>query len=473
MYKRLLIRRYLGRKLAPMFAALAVTLCAAMVIIVISVMGGFLDLMRNSAQRLTGDVTIRAGWTGFPYYEELINDLKARPQIHDATAIVRAAGMIKFGQNQVYVVPEILGIEPDSLSEVTFYRDALYWTSKHFEEVFGSQVGELDPIDMGMTFEPPGYWQLENPDLGGVVPGIELYPYNTRDDSGQYDLLRSSINSRVTLTVLPVTLEGGVLAPSVRQFVVVNEFKSGLFEIDKNRVYVPFGELQRMQKMDAAPEVDPETGLPTGGTIPGRASEIIVKGAAGFELSEVGDAVEEACKGFVQRHPEVPGLSALTWEQIHRELLTAVRNEKGLITFLFAFISLVAVVMVATTFSMIVFEKTKDIGVLRAIGASRSGVAGIFLGYGLAVGLVGALTGVTLAVLIVYNLNELQDLLDAWFGWRMWDAKTYYFDQIPEQVDPTEVVLIAVGAVLSSVGGAIIPAFLAARLDPVESLRYE
>ncbi len=483
MYKLLLIRRYLGRKIAPLFAALAVTLCTAMVIIVISVMGGFLDMMRTAARSLTGDVTIRAGWTGYPHYEQLIQELVALPQVQAATPIIRSAGMIKYGHQQVYVVPEILGVDPAGLDSVTFFSDALYWNQQHIIDKFGPEAAGADPREMAMRFEPHPVWKWDKPDIRGIVPGIEVYPYNQRDEQGKYRFGDSPVRAqaRVTLTVLPITQSGGALDPAVRRFVVVNEFKSGLYDVDARRAYVPFELLQRMLKMDAAPEVDPETGMPTGAMIPSRTSEIVAKAAGGYKIDEVDEAVSQRCRSFVSKHPDMPMLRTYTWEDIHADLLTAVQNEKGLITFLFLFISLVAVVMVATTFSMIVYEKTKDIGVLRAIGASRGGVASIFLGYGLAVGVVGALSGLILAVTIVYNLNEIQERIyqltmwwsDGQWGWRMWNPQTYYFDQIPEQVDPIEASLIVCGAIVSSVLGAVIPAILGAALDPVRALRYE
>jgi lipoprotein-releasing system permease protein len=241
--------------------------------------------------------------------------------------------------------------------------------------------------------------------------------------------------------------------------------------------------------------------------------------------------------GLEAREPVI----VMTWEEVHGQLIGAVQNEKGLITFLFAIISVVAVVMVATTFYMTVLEKTRDIGTLRAMGASRLGIALLFLGYGLAIGLVGAGAGVGLATAVVLGLNEIQHFLatslgvtgllvvatlggaaagatagtligfvrramrrwvvvlaivgglalllpaaawllldgdaapwlNATFSFQMWDPRTYFFDTIPARLNWTEVTWIGLGAVVSSVLGAVVPALVASAQDPVEALRYE
>ena len=113
MYKLLLIFKYLGRKLAPLFAALAVTLCTAMVIIVISVMGGFLELMRDATKKLTGEVTISADLSGFPYHEQLLTELRKLPQVGAATTIIRSYGLINL-HNRVKTV-EVMGIDAAGL----------------------------------------------------------------------------------------------------------------------------------------------------------------------------------------------------------------------------------------------------------------------------------------------------------------------------------------------------------------------
>ncbi len=206
--------------------------------------------------------------------------------------------------------------------------------------------------------------------------------------------------------------------------------------------------------------------------VPGRVSEVAVRGKPGVELGNLKTEVREFVDHF-STDRQIPPLSVETWMEVHATMLDAVEKEKGLLTILFAFISVVAVAMIAVIFYMIVLEKTRDIGVLRAIGASRTGIMSIFLGYGLAIGTLGAGLGLALAASVVWNLNEIQDLLFKLFGFKMWDPRIYYFDKIPSKLNPHEVTIILIAAALSGILGSMLPAYLAGRLNPVEALRYE
>ena len=494
MYKLVLILKYLRRKLAPMFAALAVTLCTAMVIIVISVMGGFLDLMRTSARKLTGDVIVHGDITGFRHYQEMIDAIEALPEADAATALISNFGLVNV--NGHVVGAEVVGIDPEKFDNVVQYRETLYWTSAHFLDMFrndaffSGQPPENQPAieadirtyeqnefrDFGMAFKPLPHGEQ----LPGCVMGIEVAPTNLRNKQGKYKLAESrTLGHQVTVTVVPLSAKGtlGAYEPARGSFVIVNESKSGLYDIDKSRAYVPFDLLQKMLKMERieSPHFDPQTGetLPGTKVTPARATDIMVRSAPGVPLSQVRDAVQRATDAVVNDHGGDRFPFVMTWEDRHGVLLSAVQNEKGLITFLFAIISVVAFVMVATTFYNIVLEKTHDIGVLRAIGGSRTGIASIFLGYGLAIGVIGAVLGFGMAWVIVFNLNEINLFLCNKFDVCMWKPQTYYFDEVPEQINAIEVIWIMIGAVVSSVGGSMIPAVVAAMTDPAQSLRHE
>jgi lipoprotein-releasing system permease protein len=122
---------------------------------------------------------------------------------------------------------------------------------------------------------------------------------------------------------------------------------------------------------------------------------------------------------------------------------------------------------------MIVVEKTRDIGILKALGAGSGGVMTIFLSYGLGLGLVGSGVGVALGLLFVHYINHIEKALTWLTGRKVFDQTIYYFPEIPTLVQPTMVFWVALGAVLIAVLASILPARRAARLRPVEALRYE
>jgi lipoprotein-releasing system permease protein len=128
---------------------------------------------------------------------------------------------------------------------------------------------------------------------------------------------------------------------------------------------------------------------------------------------------------------------------------------------------------ILATFFMIVVEKTKDIGILKSLGAPGTGIASIFMGYGVLLGAVGAGVGGVLGLLFVAYINSIADVLEFVTGQEVFDPTIYYFDSIPTAVHPWTVVWVIAGSVLIAVAASVLPALRAARMRPVEALRYE
>jgi lipoprotein-releasing system permease protein len=121
-----------------------------------------------------------------------------------------------------------------------------------------------------------------------------------------------------------------------------------------------------------------------------------------------------------------------------------------------------------------VLQKTRDIGIIKAIGGSSGGVALIFVGYGLAVGVVGSLLGTALGYAFVKHINEVQAFLTSINPtWQVWDRSVYSFDRIPDTVRTVDIVTVVCGAILASTLGSLLAAWRAGTMHPVEALGYE
>ena len=206
--------------------------------------------------------------------------------------------------------------------------------------------------------------------------------------------------------------------------------------------------------------IDPVTGSST-------VSSIQVKLKDGADL----DAVRDKLIAFFP--PDQYPYVIQTWQDTQRPLLSAVNMEVTILNILLFLIIAVAGFGILATFFMIVVEKTKDIGILKALGAPSHGVMSIFLSYGVSLGTVGTGVGIILGLLIVYFINDIASAIQWATGREIFDPTIYYFSQIPTAVNPMTVFLVALGAVAIAVLASVLPALRAARLHPVEALRYE
>jgi len=215
------------------------------------------------------------------------------------------------------------------------------------------------------------------------------------------------------------------------------------------------------------------------GVEPARVTTVMMRAAKGVTPEELRNVGKEVYAQFAHKHegeaPDPAFISVYTWQEREgvRTFIAAVKKEMGLTVALFGFISLTAVFLVFAIFWSMVSDKTRDIGILRALGSSGFGVAWIFIRYGASIGVVGSIMGGVTAWLIVTNINPIHDWLGRAFGLTIWDPSVYYFTTIPNKVGLGAATLVLIGGVVFSVIGAIAPAIKAARMDPVKSLRFE
>jgi lipoprotein-releasing system permease protein len=168
-----------------------------------------------------------------------------------------------------------------------------------------------------------------------------------------------------------------------------------------------------------------------------------------------------------------PPAFAMSWIDMNRQLFDAIRMERQVMFFLLMFIILVAAFGIMNTLITVTVQKTREIGVMKALGARTHQIIGVFLAQGMVVGAFGTIVGLALGMSAVRWRNETSELLSRLLGVEIFPASVYQFTEIPAEVVPSDVAIICTSAFLICSVAALIPAWFAARLDPVKALRHE
>lgn len=409
--------RYLKAKRKSTFISIitfistaGVTLGVMALIIVLAVMTGF---ERDLKEKILGTnahlVVIRSG-APMEDYRTTMARLAKLPGVQAATPFIYNQVMLSTGRHVSGVV--LRGIEPDSDRKVTRLSRSIV-------------QGDMDSLDPA-----PG-----SADAPGVMIGRELARH-----------LNLNLGDRVNVVSPTGTITPLGMMPKLKSFQVTAIFNTGMFEYDSSLAYVSLGQAQGFFDL--------------GDTVTG----VQLKVADVYGTTELAQRINREFG---------PELYARDWMQMNRNILFALKTEKVVMFIILTLIVLVAAFGIASTLFMVVMEKTRDIAILKTMGARSSSIMKIFVFEGLLIGIVGTVLGVLFGLLISFNLEPIIDLVQKITGKDFFSKEIYYLDHFPSHVVMSDVVVISVTAIIISFVATLYPAWQASRMLPAEALRYE
>ena len=236
------------------------------------------------------------------------------------------------------------------------------------------------------------------------------------------------------------------MMPKLRHFKVAGIFNTGMFEYDSTLAYVSLAEAQNF--------------LGLGDTV------------TGIQL-KVRDVYHTGALTRVINRELGPPYHARDWMQMNKNILFALKTEKSVMFIILTLIVLVAAFGIASTLFMVVMEKTRDIAILKSMGATSRSIMRIFVFEGVIIGVFGTMIGVLSGLLVALNLEPIVDVIQKVTGFELFSKDIYYLDHFPSQVIPSDVILISITAVVISFAATLYPSWAASRMSPAEALRYE
>jgi lipoprotein-releasing system permease protein len=416
--------------------------------LVVAVMGGFGADLKRKILGNNAHVKIEATTGGgFQNYRDLLDEVRKVPGVRAATPVVGGEAMASSSSNTAGVL--LRGVDPLSIGDVIDLKKNI--EVGRFEYLTDwkrlAQLPPEEPIGLG----PGGETYLKGPSLKYADPEDKLDPA-VKDSVVPSDAypgimlgrelaktLHVYVGDELTL-VSPLGDLGpmGVL-PKSRRFHVAAIFYSGMYEYDSSQAYVTQETAQDF--LDQAGEVT--------------AIEVKVNDA---------ELVGEVRAGLAASIKDRTDLRVRDWKESNKNLFSALQLEKVATFVILSLAILVASFCIICTLLLMVTEKSKEIAVMKSLGASDQAILRIFMTEGMMIGGIGTLLG------LVTGLSAALGLL--WFGVRL-DPDVYYIDRLPISVDPWDFFLVAVSALVITTLATLYPALAASRLRPVDGIRYE
>lgn len=410
--------RYLKAKRKQFFISIITIISIAGVflgvmalIIVLAVMNGFeTDIKEKILDTYSHIILLKHGEGGIANYSSLIEKVKGYERVVSASPFIYNQVMLTSKANVSGVV--IRGIDPDSAVEVT---------------------------NIGRTIMEGSLNELKNRGGDGTVAGIIIGKELARH-------LGAFLNEPVTVISPMGAITPMGMVPRMKQFKVVGIFNVGMYEYDSSLAFISLEDAQRFFAMG-----DTVTGIE-------------------IKVDNVYKAKQTA--EIIQRDLGFPYWTK-DWMEMNKNLFSALKLEKVIMFIILFLIVFVAAFNIVSTLIMVVMEKNKDIAILKSMGAPARSIMKIFIIEGLIIGTVGTILGALTGMLAAVNMETIADYVERVLGFEVFPRDVYYLDRFPSELNPIDVLIIVIVALMLCFLATLYPSWKASKLDPVEPLRYE
>jgi lipoprotein-releasing system permease protein len=416
-------RRYLFAKRRQTFISVITGICVVgvaagvwLIIIVLSVMNGFEQIWREEIIGNRAHLTVHA-MAPIEDYRGLLEKIAQVPDVVGAAPYLDAEGMVR-GQGGGIVGVRVRGIDPQRVGSVTDLRADLLPGSEGALEDLGPRGGENGKGEYGIVI---------GSQLAAAV-GVGV---------GDSLVLISPFGGP------PTPLGPG---PRLARFRVAGVFQSGFFQYDEIYTYVSLAAAQDFRR---AADV---------------ADGIEVRTTDYYRSQRVGAEIERAL-GFPYFTRD--------WKEFFPSFFQALKTERVRMFVLLTMIMVVAAFAIVVTLVMMIMEKSADIAILKAMGATDAAVERIFAIEGTLIGLLGTVLGVLSGIAVTSQLGWVQQQIETLTGIDTLPAEIYQLGTLPSDVDPLQVGVVVAIAMVLALGATLLPSRHGARLDPAEALRYE
>lgn len=409
--------RYLKAKRKQTFISIITVISIAGVmlgvmalIVVLSVMSGFQKTLKEKILGTQAHlVVLKASEGGMDHYEEALQKVEAIKGVVSAAPFIFSQVMLSSDSATSGVL--LKGIDPERVAKVT-------------ELARNLKAGRLEDIK-----------EAKEKDLPGIILGVELAKH-----------LSVALNDPIQVISPLGTMTPMGMMPKMKRFRVKGIFYSGMYEYDNTMAYVSLESAQKFFSMES------------------RVTGIEIKTEDIYKVKEIGKEIRKRM-GFP--------FWTKDWMEMNRNLFSALKLEKIAMFIILVLIVLVAAFNIISTLIMVVMEKNKDIAILKSMGAPSRGILRIFIIEGGVIGVVGTVLGTLMGLGAAFNLETITGFIENLFGFKILSSDVYYIDKLPSQVNPLDVSLIVITAILISLLATLYPSWRASKLDPAEALRYE